>query len=29
MVETSELDPRIKCEHDPETHIARLTIDAI
>ena len=27
MVETSELDPRIQCERDPETHVARLTID--
>ena len=27
MTETSELDPRIRCERDPETHIARLTID--
>jgi enoyl-CoA hydratase len=26
MVETSELDPRIRCERDPETHVARLTI---
>ena len=27
MTETSELDPRVRCERDPETHIARLTID--
>ncbi len=27
MVETSELDPRINCERDPETHVARITID--
>ena len=27
MVETSELDPRIRCERDRETHVARLTID--
>ena len=27
MVETSEHDPRVHCERDPETHIARITID--
>ena len=27
MVETSELDPRVHCERDPATHIARITID--
>ncbi len=25
--ETSEHDPRVHCERDPETHIARITID--
>jgi enoyl-CoA hydratase len=27
MTDTSELDPRVRCERDPDTHVARLTID--
>jgi enoyl-CoA hydratase/carnithine racemase len=27
MTDTTELDPRIRCERDPDAHVARLTID--